>query len=54
MPISRDAREQARLAGPRVAGCVVNADAAAAVIGRLAGVGWVVAGLLHVHPLVTS
>ena len=51
MHISRYEREQERMAGPRGARFVVKAYAIAAAVGLLAGIVWVITGLLHLHRL---
>ena len=51
MPIPRYEREQQNIASPRFARAVVKAFGIAALIGLIIGVIWVIAGLLHFHPL---
>ena len=51
MPIPKYEREQQRIAGPKFTRGVVTLYAIAAVIGLIVGVVWVIAGLLHFHPL---
>lgn len=51
MPISRDQRERERTAGPRFTRGVVKLYLIGALIGLILGAIWVIAGLLHFHPL---
>jgi hypothetical protein len=51
MPIPRYERELEAGAGPRFRRLFFVAFGTAALIGLLIGVIWVIAGLLHFHPL---
>ncbi len=51
MPISRFEREQEDIAGPRLSRGVFTAYGVAALLGLAIGVIWVIAGLLHFHPV---
>jgi hypothetical protein len=51
MPIPRYERELEAGAGPRFRRFFVTAFGLAALIGLIAGVIWILAGLLHFHPL---
>jgi hypothetical protein len=51
MAISRYQREGERTAGPKLTRAVVKLYLIGAVIGLIVGVIWVIAGLLHFHPL---
>jgi len=51
MSIPRYEREQQRIASRRFTRAVVKLYAIGAVIGVIAGLIWVIAGLLHFHPL---
>jgi hypothetical protein len=48
---SRYERELETTASPRFTRGLVKVYAIAALIGLLIGLGWVVAGILHFHPL---
>jgi hypothetical protein len=51
MPIPRHEREQQNIAGPRFTRAVVKVYTIAALIGLMVGLVWVIAGILHFHPL---
>jgi hypothetical protein len=51
MPIPRYEREQQRIASRRFTRGVLRMYGVAALIGLLIGIVWVIAGLLHFHPL---
>ncbi len=51
MSISRDQRERERIAGPKLTRGVVKLYLIGAAIGLILGAIWVIAGLLHFHPL---
>ena len=51
MPIPRYERELDTAAGPRFRRLFFVAFGAAALIGLVLGVIWVIAGVLHFHPL---
>jgi hypothetical protein len=51
MRISRYEREQEETAGPRFTRLLLMAYGLAALLGLAVGVLWVLAGLLHFHPV---
>jgi hypothetical protein len=51
MRMSRYERELRQTAGPTVARFVMIAFGVAALIGLAIGIVWIIAGLLHFHPL---
>jgi hypothetical protein len=51
MPVPRYEREREKVAGPRFTRAVIRLYLLAALIGLIIGLAWVVAGLLHFHPL---
>ena len=51
MPIPRYEREIDEIAGPRFTRLFFMAFGTAALIGLVLGVIWVIAGILHFHPL---
>ena len=51
MPISRTQRSRERIAGPAFTRSIVKLYLIAAAIGMLAGLVWVVTGILHFHPI---
>ena len=51
MAISRYQRERERIAGPKFTRALIMLFAIGALVGLAIGIVWVVAGLLHFHPL---
>lgn len=51
MALTRYERERQQIAGPRTSRLFVKAFLTAALIGLGIGVIWVIAGILHFHPL---
>ena len=51
MPIPKYEREQQQIASPRFTRGVLKLYVIAALIGLALGIIWVIAGLLHFHPL---
>jgi hypothetical protein len=51
MAISRYQRELERTAGPKFTRAIVMLFAIGALVGLGIGIVWVIAGLLHFHPL---
>jgi hypothetical protein len=51
MPLPRYEREREKVAGLRFTRAVIRLYLFAALIGLIIGLAWVVAGLLHFHPL---
>jgi hypothetical protein len=51
MPIPRYEREEQETASPQFTRAVLMGFGIAALIGLLIGIVWVIAGLLHFHPL---
>jgi hypothetical protein len=51
MAISPYQREQERIAGPKFTRALLTLFAVGALVGLGIGIIWVIAGLLHFHPL---
>ena len=51
MALPRYERERQQIAGPRTSRLIVKAILTAAGLGLLIGIVWVIAGILHFHPL---
>ncbi len=51
MPVPRYEREIDEVAGPRFTRLFLMAFAVAGAIGLVIGVVWIIAGILHFHPL---
>ena len=51
MPISRYQRERERIAGPKFTRALLMLFGIGALVGLGIGIIWVIAGLLHFHPL---
>jgi hypothetical protein len=51
MPLPRYERERQKMAGPKFTRSLLTAYGVAALIGLAIGIVWVIAGILHFHPL---